>query len=545
MWLKAFAVIGLIICRGFGWFLLGAAVALLPAFSFVVALLGTPQSAAEWQVMGRALLVGLPLAVLVGIVAASVQIGRSSLKAVIANGFGICDGHTQRPGMPIDPLTKKPIVPLTEWMENKLRELAGPLDGLDDPVNGNPDRPVCFGDLWGKEASDAYRKALKNVTNGELANLSPSQRRKLRDARRTDCLVITTDLSHQRPYQFPFDVAEFFCCTECLAKYFSDSVVRHIVQKSTLVPDSEVGRGKAKCSIHPGEPLHYMPLAPDVPLVMAARLSLSFPGLISAVPFQTVDRARIEDKQGIVTVWFSDGGISSNFPMRLFDAAWPKRPTFGINLANPHPDYPEMVWRAPPGPSGRFLRYTPISTLGGFLGAIFNSARNWADSTQIAMPGFRDRIVEVRQNADEGGMNLQMPAEVVAGLANRGAEAGLNILNGNGKPDGDRNKVWPFNFEAHRWMRYRTAMASLDELLSGMHAVWTAPDGSQEAFLATDQPPAGFRFPTYPPGSNDRAATVKVMGLAQELEDLGHPALGRTRGNVPHPEAELRLTPPL
>jgi hypothetical protein len=85
----------------------------------------------------------------------------------------------------------------------------------------------------------------------------------------------------------------------------------------------------------------------------------------------------------------------------------------------------------------------------------------------------------------------------------------------------------------------------LDELLSGMHAVWTAPDGSQEAFLATDQPPPGFGFPTYPPGADDHAATVKVMGLAQELEDLGHPALGRTRGNVPHPEAELRLTPPL
>jgi hypothetical protein len=278
---------------------------------------------------------------------------------------------------------------------------------------------------------------------------------------------------------------------------------------------------------------------------MAARLSLSFPGLISAVPFQAVDRTRIADKQGVVTVWFSDGGISSNFPMRLFDAAWPKRPTFGINLANPHPDYPEMVWRARPGPSGRFLRYTPISTLGGFLGAIFNSARNWADSTQIAMPGFRDRIVEVRQNADEGGMNLQMPADVVARLANRGAQAGLNILYGNGKPDDDPNKLWPFNFEAHRWMRYRTAMASLDELLSGMHAVWTAPDGSQEAFLATDQPPAGFRFPTYPPGANDHEATVKVMGLAQELEDLGHPALGGTTGNVPHPEAELRLTPPL
>jgi hypothetical protein len=144
--------------------------------------------------------------------------------------------------------------------------------------------------------------------------------------------------------------------------------------------------------------------------------------------FQAVDRTRATDKQNVVTVWFSDGGISSNFPTRFFDAAWPQRPTFGINLAKPHPDYPEMVWRSAPGQGGRFLCYTSITSLGGFAGAIFNSARNWVDSTQIAMPGFRDRVVEVRQQPDEGGMNLQMPAHTIARLANRGAEAGRNIL---------------------------------------------------------------------------------------------------------------------
>jgi hypothetical protein len=547
--LKLLAAVGLIIRRGSGWFLLLTLVAMIPAVSFVVALLGAPHTAAQWLAMGRALPVWLPVALLIGIIAASVQLGRSSLNAIIGNGFGICDGHTERLGAPIDPLTGKPIKPLTDWMEEKLRELAGPLAGPDDPVSGDPDRPVCFGDLWGKAATDAYREVLKDVNDGELAYLTPTHRREMRDARQVDCLVITTDLSHQRPYQFPFDTAEFFWCTQCLATYFPGPVVRHMVQKSKLVADSEVPYGKPECSIHPGEPLHYMPLAPDVPLVMAARLSLSFPGLISAVPFQAVDRTRIAAKQGIVTVWFSDGGISSNFPMRLFDAAWPQRPTFGINLAKPHPDYPEMVWRARPGQSGRFLRHTAISSLGGFAGAIFNSARNWADSTQIAMPGFRDRIVEVRQRDDEGGMNLQMPADIIAGLANRGAEAGLNILNGNGKPYDDPDKLWPFNFQAHRWMRYRNAMASVDELLSGMQAVWTAQQDSQEVFLASDQPPSGFRFPQYPPGANDHEATAKVMRLAQDLEDLGHPALGVETGagvkNVPHPEPELRLTPPL
>ena len=66
------------------------------------------------------------------------------------------------------------------------------------------------GDLWGRTATDAYRAALskKNGT-GELAALTPSQRRELREKRNVDCLVITTGLSHQRPYRFPFDTAEF------------------------------------------------------------------------------------------------------------------------------------------------------------------------------------------------------------------------------------------------------------------------------------------------------------------------------------------------
>jgi hypothetical protein len=516
--IKAVALLGLVIRRGFGWFALATLVALIPAASFVVALLGPPAGAAQWQAYCRALLVWLPVALAIGIVVAAIALGRAVLKAAIDNGFGICDGQTKRRGAPIDPLTP--------WMDDKLKTLAGPLDDDDDD-----DRPVCFVDLWGKAASDEYRAALGTVSNGEQSTCTPTRRRELRDRREVDCLVITTDLSHQRPYRFPFDTAEFFWCQTCMTKYFPHRVVRHMDENSALVPASVVANGDPKCSIHPDEPLHLMPFAPDIPLVIAARLSLSFPGLISAVPFQAVDRTRATDKQNIVTVWFSDGGISSNFPMRFFDAAWPQRPTFGINLAQPHPDHPEMVWRSPPGASGRFLPYTPITSWGGFAGAIFNSARNWADSTQIAMPGFRDRVVEVRQRPDEGGMNLQMPADIIAGLAERGAEAGRNILYGDGK------KIKPFDFDAHRWMRYRNAMASLDELLTGMREVWTSPRDSQRTFLTSDPPHAGF-----PPGANDLVATSNVMEVAGELARLGHPAVGE---RVPHPEPELRLTPPI
>ena len=89
-------------------------------------------------------------------------------------------------------------------------------------------------------------------------------------------------------------------------------------------------------------------------------------------------------------------------------------------------------------------------------------------------------------------------------------------------------------------MRYRNAMASLDELLSGMYAVWTAEHDSQKAFLQSNPPPEGFT--TYRPGANDSAATAKVMELAEELERLGHPAAG---DHVPRAEPDLRLMPPI
>ena len=56
-------------------------------------------------------------------------------------------------------------------------------------------------------------------------------------------------------------------------------------------------------------------------------MSLSFPGLLSAVPLYRVDyridRNQESDNDTRVgtKVWFSDGGICSNFPLSFFDSA--------------------------------------------------------------------------------------------------------------------------------------------------------------------------------------------------------------------------------
>jgi hypothetical protein len=59
------------------------------------------------------------------------------------------------------------------------------------------------------------------------------------------------------------------------------------------------------------------------------------------------------------------------------------------------------------------------STKGGVKGtfelvvAIVNSARNWVNSLQAVVPGYRDRIVHIALSKKEGGLNLIMPPETL------------------------------------------------------------------------------------------------------------------------------------
>ena len=77
-----------------------------------------------------------------------------------------------------------------------------------------------------------------------------------------------------------------------------------------------------------------LPAAPDLPILLGARMSLSFPILLSAVPLYAanVTRRNEQGKFELERCWFSDGRLTSNFPIHFFDAPLPSRPTFGINL---------------------------------------------------------------------------------------------------------------------------------------------------------------------------------------------------------------------
>lgn len=455
-----------------------------------------------------AVVAGLLLAVLLFGVVVAVALGwfvRVGLERVVDNGFGLVRGLTDP-----DAGTEQGAA-LTEWLADTIDATAGLPAG----------RVLTFGDLWGPEAVEEYRKLRLGTGDRVVDPVALAKFKPL-----VDLHMMTTCLSLRRPYTFPFTNRVFHWCPTCWAGWFPRRVVEALVTASepahpqrqrvggepTLIP--------ARCLHHPDVPLRQLPPPPRVPLVVGVRLSLSFPGVISAVPMWVLDRYRVEGNWSWREVWFSDGGLTSNFPLEFFDTPLPSHPTFGVTLEAPHPDFPErFAFRPLKNNSGILGRVRPVTGVGEFVDAIIGVLVDWRDALTVPAAGNRDRVVTVHIPEDAGGLHLTMPPCVVADVAQRGP-AGAEALES-------------FDWDNHRWIRYRTATTGLGDLLHGARENW----GAYEELAARDEPPS------YPVGrqGDDRAATASLLGAADRLRELGNPAHG---GSVPTPRREFRATPP-
>src|ERR1700694_750012 len=76
----------------------------------------------------------------------------------------------------------------------------------------------------------------------------------------------------------------------------------------------------------------YLPDSQDLPVIVAVRMSLSVPLLLSAIPLYRQDWTYCDsaERGRLRRCIFSDGGISSNFPIHFFDHLLTNRPTFAI-----------------------------------------------------------------------------------------------------------------------------------------------------------------------------------------------------------------------
>lgn len=476
-------------------FLIATVLALIPGVA--LALLLQAAGTGPFDV-GSALLVALlwlPLAILVGAGFATYRAALEAEARMSANGFGICNGHS----------TLGPV-PLTDWMHLRLRDLAG---------NGTGDGPpLTFGELWGAEGRADYDRVVGD--DGELA-LKPYERAEVRRNREVDLVVMTTNLTQRRPHRFPFEARTFFWCESCFATYFPDEVVRHMRATdgdgdNPAAERSVEGGGvkrsiSMKCPLHPAQTVRHFPKPADVPVVVAARLSLSFPGLISAVPLHFVDYARRPEAIALVPAWFSDGGIASNFPMHLFDDAFPTRPTFGFDLQPSSLDHGTAPVVIPKRVGGG--RSHPIGDVTGFVKAILDTMQNWSDNTQLGMNTFSDRVPEVRLDASEGGINLSMPAPVIEKIADRGGQAAA-LLDA-------------FDLPAHQQARAKMALRQLDGLFESLRQ--SCADGFG---------------PTLDGLNSTRTAAARDLLHLLDTWAASHPL---SSGDSPQLQADLRSTP--
>jgi hypothetical protein len=265
-------------------------------------------------------------------------------------------------------------------------------------------------------------------------------------------------------------------------------------------------------------------------------MSLSFPGLICAVPLWRRDFTLRDEaeRRKLRRCLFSDGGLSSNFPIHFFDHLLPNRPTFAISLDEFDPKRNldnDRVWLPSPAEagSGSQLPILPFEGLGAFLMRLLDAAKNWQDNLQSVLPGYRERIAHVVLKSEEGGLNLTMAEATIRKLVGYGSEAGTKLCT-------------EFDLDAHRWRRFLVAMARMEETLDEVAMAYEgAPDGRQKFadFLA--------RYPQEAAHYKQTPEILDVMlARGRALAECG--AQWRTKptirdGAIPQPPTNLRVTP--
>jgi predicted acylesterase/phospholipase RssA len=418
--------------------------------------------------------------------AAVVACGIRGYRAIEKNAFGLCSG--------LGTDAKRPA--LTPWLAVTLDRIAG--KSPDDK------KPLTFGDLWGAGGAES---------------------------REIDLQVMTTNLTHGVPERLPFKSRMFFYDRNELRKFFPEDVVdwmeRHPRESRTRFDRDEKEPLVFPAGVRP------LPEPENLPVVVAVRMSLSFPVLLSAIPLYSVER--IWDKNAeawtarLSRCWFSDGGIGSNFPVHFFDQILPSRPTFGINLRPFAPgrerdeiDQSRNV-RFPSKPGQEVSpTFTHLQGLFSFVWRIIETMQNWVDNTQMRLPGYRDRVVHVHLTDDEGGMNLTMPPKLIEDLTERGKAAG-------------RALVTDFKWDLHRWTRYHSAMDQLRDKLGRMDVVYRA--GLREYLEHRDFSETPYAL------EGNRAIllglTDNLMQVAAELQEKGK-AFSK---QPPRPKSDLRIMP--
>lgn len=434
---------------------------------------------------------------------------------VVRNNYGLCKGMTT---------IEKYGPALTPWLHKLIQSTAGSLD-----------HPLTFGDLW----------TAKGGPQPPPGSVTP--------AKSIDLEMFTTNLSHGRPYIFPHrePTARLFFNPAEIAPYLPEDVMRWFDQHAIpYAPSTDLPKSDPPVERARELNLKEIPLPGNFPVLLAARMSLSFPLLFAAVPLWAIDYDHPREDRDFQRCMFSDGGISSNFPMHLFDGLVPQWPTFGIDLEPEIKDLPGTTFLPDKylgGIADRWSRFDQAkksaSRLGGFLMGIANAMQNWNDNTQARLAGVRDRVVRVRLAKNEGGMNLNMPSGVIKDVAQRGADAADKIITRFlGPPPANGWDGW----SSQRWARLDVLIYALNQKAPGLlKALGTGVPHSQSyrqlITLAGGTAPPGHALPL----TSIQSQALDELITALENVAVAFGVSAPNYPNQPQPEPELRARSPL
>lgn len=399
------------------------------------------------------------------------------------NDFGLCSG--------LRPKGSKDAA-FCEWIADQIDGIAGKTG-----PGGTPGEPLTIGDLGNFGDCKGIRVA-----------------------------AMTTDLSSGRPYQLPLKTRTHWFSRGEFEALFPARIVNYLCAKGERrIPRATDPKGVPR-------DLYKLPVGGDFPVLLVARLSLSFPLLIRAVPLWREDGERCDDRRLLLRrCLFSDGGISSNFPIHFFDALLPSRPTFGIALDSldcerhqqqaAGKDDRKIEWPRIIGVTARkrlSLPSTgseapplPVREIDGpldFVSRIVNVAKDWQDTLQSRLPGYADRIVTVRLvEGVEGGMKLDMGKPTVRRLIRLGRQAGTLLAS-------------QFDMSGHRHQRAITNFSVLEPALASLAQAYLTP--------LPDRPGGTIRSYGWilthhglPDGASGACVAASLKSFADELSELG------------------------
>ena len=437
------------------------------------------------------------------LVFAALQFVLGAWRGLRHNRCGICSGLRTRPGNP---------PALTEWLHALVQDIAGlPAD-----------QPLTFGHL---------RQSTPPI---ELA-------------------LMSTGLSELRAHRLPHASADLVFRASELAHLFPPDIIEWMKQASQHTHHRQQTLELLQGLNDEGGDYYFMPDADALPVVVAARMSLSFPVLLQAVPLYRIRTLPVAgSKVELLRVWFSDGGLTSNFPIHFFDAILPTRPTFGVILRDDLHEDPQQDPSAAPGPvlrvtlpsnnnQGATPAYVAVDdaaqlpSLARFATAILRTIRTWRDEALTRTPGYRDRVVLIRHKKSEGGLNLNMDRKAIGLMSRSGSLAARAIIGRFLDPVASEN-----GWLNHRWVRMRSTAAVLQDTLAPLADAWhdtrLAP-----SYAAMWQAQGDAALPAYRLSRESRVAgDILWQGILAIPEQMRHADLS---AHAPRPQPELVISP--